>query len=186
MLSMMKHWWRKGRAQQMWWRFWQRRWASTSSGAALALHVSIAVWSDAAGICGRKNCLVCAKFFHTPPVSAWEQWPCCKTQSSQQTSTSLADASLRRSLHSRTSFVIKCVIHILVVFLCYLPPVLHISQNYLRHERKLFCTQAERAIERAAEWNHPFERTVSFGQTSFAKQITKFTHLFNNECLPQR
>lgn len=43
-----------------WWRCWRWRGLSTSSGAAFALQVSIAVWSDTAGICGRSDCLVCA------------------------------------------------------------------------------------------------------------------------------
>lgn len=52
-------------ATQKRWRRWRR--ASTSSGAALALQVSMAVWSEATGICGRKKCSVCAKFRYTPP-----------------------------------------------------------------------------------------------------------------------
>lgn len=39
--------------------------SSTSSGAAFALQVSIAVWSDAAGICKEEECLFCVKLFHT-------------------------------------------------------------------------------------------------------------------------
>lgn len=41
------------------------RMSSTSSGAAFALQVSIAVWSDAAGICKEEECLFCAKLFYT-------------------------------------------------------------------------------------------------------------------------
>ncbi len=104
-------------ALQKWWRCWLWGWASTSSGAAFALQVSIAVWSDAAGICRRNNCLVCAKFFHTALFQHENCDPAAaiKTQSSQQTSTLLANTILWCSLYSATYFVIKFVI----IFLLY-------------------------------------------------------------------
>lgn len=90
MRLMMIHWWRRRVLCR------NHGVVSTSSGAAFALQVSIAVWSDAAGICGRKGCLVCAKFFHT---ALFQQEKCdlaaaAKTQSSQKISTFLADSTL--------------------------------------------------------------------------------------------
>lgn len=76
-MILMIHPWRRGMFLQHWWRCWLGQCVPTSSGAAFALQVSIAVWSDATGICGRKNCLVDAKSFHTALFAAWEQWPCC-------------------------------------------------------------------------------------------------------------
>lgn len=57
-----------------WWRCWRWRGLSTSSGAAFALQVSIAVWSDTTGICGRSDCLVCANLLQYslfPHVLSW-------------------------------------------------------------------------------------------------------------------
>lgn len=97
----MMHKWRSGMILHHWWRYWQRGGLSTSSGAAFALQVSIAVWSDAAGICGRKDCLICAKFFHTASFSAWKQRPHCCCCSSW--STVLAKKKTNKTKHPSPS-----------------------------------------------------------------------------------
>lgn len=165
-------------ALQKWWRF-QWGWVSTSSGAALALQVSIAVWSEAAGICRRKNCSVCAKFCFSMKTG-----PCCSCWGTILT----ANIHVVSWDYSRNSWM-----HLsLDVCFLILPPALHISQISFQKPPKSIghepvelsaCRWREQQKERhkEAEWIYPFEKTAEHCALQSHKHLY---WRFNNKCLP--